>query len=61
MGTRLIQEEDPGSAEDGAGQAYELFVAVTQYITSVFQLEVQFVWKLFNQRLETDLRTQTQK
>ncbi len=40
MGTRLIQEEDAGSAEDGPSQTYELFVAVAQYITSVFQLEV---------------------
>lgn len=61
MRARLVQEEDAGPAEDGASQTYELFVAVTQYITSVFQLEVQFVWKLLNQCLETDLRTQTQK
>ncbi len=57
MGTRLIQEEDAGSTEDGPSQTYELFVAVAQYITSVFQLEVQFIWKLFNHCLETDLHT----
>lgn len=48
MSARLVQQKDAGSAEDGACQTDELLVAVTQYVASIFQLEVQFVRKLLN-------------
>lgn len=60
VGRGLIQQQDAGPAEDGAGQTHQLLVAVTQHAASVLQLEVQPVGKLLDHRLQTHLMTQKQ-
>lgn len=48
MGAGFVQQQYPGAAQDGAGQAHELLMPVAQDVASVLQLEVQFVRELLN-------------
>lgn len=57
VGRRLVQQQDAGLAEDGAGQTHQLFVPVTQHAASVLQLEVQPVGKLLDHGLQAHLLT----
>lgn len=57
VGRRLVQQQDAGLAEDGAGQTHQLFVPVAQDAASVLQLEIQPVGKLLDHGLQAHLMT----